>query len=176
MRIAIVGAGITGLTLAYLLEQRGHTVEVFEAGRAPGGELATVDVGGEPVERFYHHLFTHDRFMIELCQELGIDDRLLWHEPLMGYYAGGRVYPFTSPLDLLRCGHLSLPARVRLGLGDGPATAPPQLRRVRGPDGGRGDAALQPAAKASRRSSSRCCGPSSTATGKACPWPGCGPA
>ena len=61
MRIAIVGAGITGLTLAYLLEQRGHSVEVFEAGRAPGGELATVDVGGEPVERFYHHLFTHDR-------------------------------------------------------------------------------------------------------------------
>ena len=117
MKIAIVGAGITGLTLAYLLRKRGHAVEVFEAGGAPGGELATVDVGGEPIERFYHHLFTHDRFMIGLCEELGIEDRLDWHEPLMGFYAGGRVHPFTSPLDLLRFGHLSPPARVRLGLG-----------------------------------------------------------
>lgn len=117
MRIAIIGAGITGLTLAYLLNRRGHDVALYEAGDAPGGELATVTVGGEPIERFYHHLFTHDRFMIELCRELGIEQHLVWHEPLMGFYAGGRVHPFTSPLDLLRFGHLSPWARVQLGLG-----------------------------------------------------------
>ena len=91
MKVAIVGAGITGLTLAYLLNRRGHEVVLYEAGGAPGGELATVEVGSEPIERFYHHLFTHDRFMIELCRELGIEDRLQWHEPEMGFYAGGRV-------------------------------------------------------------------------------------
>ena len=83
MRIAIIGAGITGLTLAYLLNRRGHDVALYEAGNAPGGELATVTVGGEPIERFYHHLFTHDRFMIELCRELGIEQHLGWHEPLI---------------------------------------------------------------------------------------------
>ena len=115
MKVAIIGAGITGLTLAHELVKRGREVEIFEAGPAPGGELATVEVGGEPVERFYHHLFSHDRFMIELTRELGIDDTLEWHEPVMGFFAGGRLYPFTSPGDLLRFGHLSLPARLRLG-------------------------------------------------------------
>ena len=116
MKVAIVGAGITGLTLAYELAKRGHAVEIFEAGPVPGGELATVEVGGEPVERFYHHLFTHDRFILELVTELGIEQALHWHEPQMGFYAGGRTYPFTSPLDLLRFGHLSRPARLRMGL------------------------------------------------------------
>ncbi len=116
MKVAIVGAGITGLTLAHELSKRGHAVEIFEAGRAPGGELATVEVGGEPVERFYHHLFTHDSFMIELARELGIESSLQWHEPEMGFYAAGRMYPFTSPSDLLRFSYLSLPARLRMGL------------------------------------------------------------
>ena len=117
MKVAIIGAGITGLTLAHELVKRGREVEIFEAGPAPGGELATVEVGGEPVERFYHHLFSHDRFMIELVRELGIDDALEWHEPVMAFFAGGRLHPFTSPADLLRFRHLSLPARVRLGAG-----------------------------------------------------------
>ena len=117
MKAVIVGAGITGLALAHELLKRGHTVTLVEAAPRPGGELATVEVGGEPVERFYHHLFTHDRFMIDLAEELGVGDRLEWPEPEMGYYLGGRVYPFTSPLDLLRFGALSPWARLRLGLG-----------------------------------------------------------
>ncbi len=117
MNIAIIGAGITGLTLAHQLLEQGHAVAVFEAAPRPGGELATVDVGGEPIERFYHHLFTHDRHIIALANELGVGERLEWLEPQMGYYAQGRVYPFTSPLDLLRFGALSPWARLRLGLG-----------------------------------------------------------
>lgn len=116
MKIAVIGAGITGLTLAYVLNKQGHAVTLYEAGSKPGGELATVKVGGEPIERFYHHLFTHDHFMIQLCRELGIEDRLQWHEPLMAFYAGGRIYPFTSPVDLMRFGYLSPAGRLRLGL------------------------------------------------------------
>ena len=44
MRIAIVGAGIAGLGSAWLLQQQGHAVTLFEAGRAFGGHTATVDV------------------------------------------------------------------------------------------------------------------------------------
>jgi uncharacterized protein len=43
MRIAIVGAGISGLTCAHLLH-RAHDVVVFEAADAPGGHAHTVDV------------------------------------------------------------------------------------------------------------------------------------
>lgn len=43
MRIAIVGSGISGLTAAYLLQQK-HQITLFEAGARLGGHTATVDV------------------------------------------------------------------------------------------------------------------------------------
>jgi predicted NAD/FAD-binding protein len=43
MKIAIVGAGISGLTAAHLLSRR-HTVTVFEAGDRIGGHTHTLDV------------------------------------------------------------------------------------------------------------------------------------
>jgi renalase len=41
MRIAIVGAGIAGLSCAHALQTGGHTVRVFDKGRGPGGRMAT---------------------------------------------------------------------------------------------------------------------------------------
>jgi predicted NAD/FAD-binding protein len=43
MRVAIIGAGISGLTCAYELRAR-HELVVFEAGDDPGGHANTVDV------------------------------------------------------------------------------------------------------------------------------------
>ncbi|HEX6459606.1 MAG TPA: FAD-dependent oxidoreductase [Thermoleophilaceae bacterium] len=46
MRIAIVGAGVSGLVAGYLL-QREHEVTVFEAGPKPGGHTNTIRVDTE---------------------------------------------------------------------------------------------------------------------------------
>lgn len=43
MRIAIIGTGISGLTAAYLLNNR-HEIQVFEANDRIGGHTATIDV------------------------------------------------------------------------------------------------------------------------------------
>ena len=41
LRIAVVGAGIAGLTCARRLRAAGHEVDVFDKGRAPSGRVAT---------------------------------------------------------------------------------------------------------------------------------------
>jgi len=75
-RIAIVGAGISGLSAAYYLD-RGHRLTVYETAPAIGGHTATVDV--ETDGRRYavdtgfivYNDWTYPRF-IELIDELGI--------------------------------------------------------------------------------------------------------
>ena len=49
LRIAVIGAGISGLSAAWLLSRR-HSVSVFEAENRIGGHSNTVDIGAVPVD------------------------------------------------------------------------------------------------------------------------------
>jgi protoporphyrinogen oxidase len=117
VRVAVLGAGVAGLVAGYRLAQRGHVAEVYERWPGLGGQAATLDVGdGHLIERYYHHLFTSDRHIAELYDELGMPDELEWRPSSVGMFADGVAYPFTTPLDLLRFTPMSLPARLRMGL------------------------------------------------------------
>jgi protoporphyrinogen oxidase len=116
LNIGIIGGGMAGLTAAYELGKRGHRVAVFERNAELGGQASTFEVGGERLEKFYHHIFTGDADMIRLIDELGLSKRLTWLESRMGTYYGGRLYKFATPVDLLRFSPLSPLNRIRLGL------------------------------------------------------------
>jgi protoporphyrinogen oxidase len=113
----VIGAGMTGLVAAYRLAHAGDEVDVYERWPGLGGQVATMDVGaGQPLERYYHHLFTSDRHIAALYQELGMPDAIEWRPSSVGMFAAGHVYPFTTPFDLLRFRPLSLRSRLRMGL------------------------------------------------------------
>jgi len=117
MRIAILGAGMTGLVAAYRLSDQGHRCDVYERWPGLGGQVATLDVGdGHMLERYYHHLFTSDQHIARLYEELGMTDAIEWRPSSVAIYAKGRSHPFTTPVDLLRFRPLSLRSRVRMGL------------------------------------------------------------
>jgi protoporphyrinogen oxidase len=117
MKVAVLGAGVAGLVCAYRLTQAGHACDVYERWPGLGGQAATIDVGGgHLLERYYHHLFTSDRHIIALYEELGMGDELQWRPSSMAFFVDGRQWPFTTPIDLLRFGPLSPAARVRMGL------------------------------------------------------------
>ena len=114
--VAIVGAGVTGLVAARELARRGRRVAVLEKWPDVGGQASAFDLGnGTYLERYYHHLFESDQDIISLHEEL-LPGALEWRRSSVGIYAGGRIWPFVGPLDLLRYGPLPLRDRVRLGL------------------------------------------------------------
>lgn len=116
MKIAVVGGGPTGLAAGYELARKGHSVTVFEAGESYGGLAGAVKVGEEELDKFYHHIFTRDQNVTALIEEVGLSEVLIWETPKSGLHTGGRLYPFTSPGDLLRFQELSFCERVALGL------------------------------------------------------------
>jgi protoporphyrinogen oxidase len=114
VRVAVIGAGVCGLVAAHRLAQRGHECDVYERWPGLGGQAATLDVGdGVRLERYYHHLFTTDRDIAALHDELGLE--IEWRPSRVAMFARGRLWPFTTPGDLLRFGPLPPPARVRMG-------------------------------------------------------------
>ena len=117
MRAAVLGAGVAGLVAAYRLGQAGVACDVYERWPGLGGQAATLDVGdGHLLERYYHHLFTSDRHIATLYDELGLEDELEWRPSSVAFFVDGRSRPFTTPLDLLRFTPLSLRSRLRMGL------------------------------------------------------------
>lgn len=115
--IAIVGGGFTGLTAAYELAKQGHKVTIYEAGPNLGGLAAGFALkDGTPLERAYHFLYTTDKHMIDMADELGIGDTLHFYPSSIGAFYGGKMYPFTTAKDLLTFGPLSLMDRLRTGI------------------------------------------------------------
>ncbi len=98
MKIAIVGAGIAGLTAAHDLIKKGHQITIFEATDYVGGLAAGFKEShwDWSVERFYHHWFQSDSAMLGLIDELGWSDQLVFPRPVTVMHHKGKFYPFDS--------------------------------------------------------------------------------
>ena len=116
MRIGVIGGGISGLAAACALTRDGHHVELFERDDAVGGLIATCDLAGTCIERYYHFLCAGDRGYFDLCRDLGLGGHLRFKKSRTGFFHDGIAYPFTSALDLLRFAPIPVSQRVRFGL------------------------------------------------------------
>ena len=73
-RVAVVGGGVTGLTLAYRMLQDDPSVDVtvFEAAEQAGGKLRSVQVGDLVLPAGADSFLARKPWAVELCRELGI--------------------------------------------------------------------------------------------------------
>ena len=115
-KILIIGGGLTGLTAAYVLGKNNIRVTVMEKEKELGGLLGSFKIGETYLEKTYHHIFRTDKSIIKLIEELGLAQRLKWHESSIGLYYDGGLYPFVTPLDLLRFKPLGIFDKIRMGL------------------------------------------------------------
>ena len=96
--IAVIGAGIGGLSAAYDLVNAGNKVVVFEAAGSVGGLASGFKEShwDWSIERYYHHWFASDKYMLGLIDELGWSDKVLFPKPKTVMNYKGKYYPFDS--------------------------------------------------------------------------------
>ena len=92
MKIAIIGAGITGLAAAYDLTKSGHQVVLFESAPQVGGLASGFKVDGWEwtLEKFYHHWFATDQHVLKLADDLGCREKVFFSRPSTVMYHNGR--------------------------------------------------------------------------------------
>lgn len=115
-KIAIVGAGVMGLTLAYELVKKGYDVAVFEKDDRVGGMSASFDFDGLTIERYYHFFCKPDIPIFDLLKELGIDNFLKWRETKMGFFYEGKLYKWGDPIALLFFPRMGFISKIRFAL------------------------------------------------------------
>ncbi len=116
--IAVLGAGVTGLTAAHRLAQGGHSVRLFEASSRVGGAIRTELTGGWLIEGGPNSLLSGEPALANLVTELGLAGEQLGANPAAKnryIVRGGRLVAApASPPALLGSPLFSVGAKLRL--------------------------------------------------------------
>ncbi len=79
--VAIIGGGITGLTAAFKLRQRGVSVTLFESATRVGGVIRTVREDGYLAECGPNTILETSPVIGELIRDAGVEGRRLYSDP-----------------------------------------------------------------------------------------------
>ena len=114
-KIAVIGAGLCGLTAAYRLQNAGFSVRVLEKSAGPGGRVQLVekngylfDIGADAITNGYTEY-------IQLADELGIKDLIVPTNVEVATIRNGRLITFDASLiSMAMTPLLSWSAKFRL--------------------------------------------------------------
>lgn len=117
MKVAIVGAGVTGLAAAAKLIDNNHEVTILERGSFAGGLAAGFrDTSWEwSLEHHYHHIFTTDTSIINLAGKVG--HPVFFCNPKTCVWHDDKIVPFDGPIEVLSYPYLSVISKLRLSAG-----------------------------------------------------------
>jgi squalene-associated FAD-dependent desaturase len=125
-RVAVVGAGLAGLTAGLALAKRGWHVDLYERSRLLGGKATSFEVEGQEVDCGQHVVLACCTATLELVDELRLRDAL-YVQPRFEVTVLSRTRPpahlrasaLPAPLHLMagfaRYPHLSTLDRIQVG-------------------------------------------------------------
>ncbi|KAG5188039.1 Phytoene desaturase chloroplast precursor [Tribonema minus] len=141
LKVAIIGAGLAGLSTAKYLTDAGHEPTIYESRDVLGGKVsAWQDADGDWVETGLHIFFGAYPNVNQMFKELGIEDRLQWKSHSMIFAMPGQQtaegfqrfsrfeFPqfLPAPINgiaaiLMNNEMLTWPEKIRFGIGLLPA-------------------------------------------------------
>ncbi len=117
-KVAIVGAGFTGLAAAWRLRRLGHQVTIFEKNPYPGGLAAGFKASGWnwSLEHHYHHIFSGDKTILQFAHQLGLRKKFFFRQPKTSVYYQNKIFRLDSPMSLFQVPVLSLTTKLRVAV------------------------------------------------------------
>ena len=111
--VAVVGGGISGLSVAYRLKAEGIKVKVFEREDQPGGSVRTLKIKGYICELGPQTVLA-DKEVTEFIKSTGIEPLFASEESKIRYiYKGGKLIPVPiNPVSFLTSPLLSLKGKL----------------------------------------------------------------
>ncbi len=116
MKVAIIGAGISGLTLAYRLKTYGIETEIFEANTSSGGYIQSLKEGGYLIEAGPQSFLNTEPMTLQLISDLNLNSQLLFANPdsRLRYIYYNNVLNKIHPISLIKSNYISLKAKARV--------------------------------------------------------------
>jgi len=114
MKIAVVGAGISGLSSAYYLQKFGFDVDVFEKSKI-GGKAFTIKKDEFLFEEGVNGFLDNSPHTLELCEEIGAKTVKANENSKIRYIFDDKLYKLpASPKDFIISDILSIKDKLRL--------------------------------------------------------------
>jgi len=118
VKVAVIGAGISGLAAAFYLKQAGVEVKVFEKEKQAGGKMKTVYENGYIIETGPNGFLDGKPYTLNLVKALGIENRLYRSSDKARkrfIYTNGRLVRLPeNPIAFLSSYLLSWKGKLRL--------------------------------------------------------------
>jgi len=114
--VVILGGGISGLTCALRLAEKGRRVTLIEGADQLGGLGTFFQHDGRTFEKFYHCMLPSDGPLLAVLESLGLTKDIYWRPSSFAYAHAGHIYPLNTPVDLLKFAPLPFVDRIRVGI------------------------------------------------------------
>ncbi len=114
-RVAVIGAGISGLSVAYYLD-KDYQIDIYERSGQAGGLARSFKIEDTYLEIYFHHFFKSDKALLNLIDDLGIKEEVMFRKSSIGIYYKEGIMPFSTFTDLLSFKRLSLLSKIIFGL------------------------------------------------------------
>lgn len=106
MKTIVIGGGLSGLSAAYRLSEKGYEVTVLEKENFLGGLASSYHLQLNRrkywITKAYHHILHGDDATVNIIKELELENKLRKNKMKIGFLYKKRIYGFSSILELLK--------------------------------------------------------------------------
>ena len=116
-KIAVIGAGASGLSTAYELQKFGFSVDIYEKSNQLGGLAGAVTLSKGRIDSFYHHLFRTDKYILSFLKENNLYSKVKFRRTITGHIWANKYFDISSIFSLWKSKLLSSWGLIRLLIG-----------------------------------------------------------